>query len=548
MNTIWFLAFISIFLVISCNPEKPKVDFAITNALVYTVDEGFNTATGFIVKGGEIVAIGNGNDLVEKYACDTVIDLKGKPVYPGFIDGHCHFLGYGRTLFNVNLVGTKSKADVLSRVEEFFGNEANGWIQGRGWDQNDWSASVYPDKSELDSIYPDVPVALRRVDGHGLWVNSKALELAGVTADTKVEGGEVLIGDDGDPSGILIDNAADLVLNIIPENIKERDIDALQKAQDNCWAVGLTTVHDAGLPLDDVMFMKEEAEAGRLKMRVYQMVSNETDAIAYFEEHGKIEAGRLNVSSFKCYMDGALGSRGALLSNPYSDNPSNHGLQLTTDSAMEHLVSVAGKIGFQVNTHAIGDAGCKKTLQAYKTYINAPNDFRWRIEHSQVVDPADFTTYAELNIIPSIQATHATSDMYWAEDRLGKERVRTAYAYNDLLKTNGWLIAGSDFPVEGINPLFGFYAATIRKDQKGFPENGFQVENGLSRADALKAMTIWAAKGAFMEKEIGSLEVGKQADFVVLESDLMTADEKTLYDIKVLMTYLSGELVFAIAD
>lgn len=535
-------------IITSCTPEKIDADYAVVNATVYTVDKDFSTTTGFAVKDGKILEVGSKEDLLKKYVCDSIIDVNGKFVYPGFIDGHCHFLGYGRTLFNVDLVGTTSKDDVIQKVSTFFGDSTSGWIQGRGWDQNDWHDASYPSKLDLDHIYPNAPVALRRVDGHALWVNSKALQMAGIEASTQVDGGEVMLGDDGAPNGILVDNAADLVLNIIPENIKERDQEALAKAQANCWAVGLTTVQDAGLPIDDILFMKDQASKGNLKMRVYQMASNDEETVVYFDKNGAIEEGRLTVNSFKCYMDGALGSRGALLSSPYTDHASNSGLQLTNDSSMEALVSIANRIGFQVNTHAIGDEGCKKTLNAYETVLKGGNDRRWRIEHSQVVDPSDIDRYASRNIIPSVQPTHATSDMYWAAERLGEDRVRTAYAYKDLLKSNGWLIAGSDFPVEHINPLYGFYAATVRKDQKGFPENGFQMENSLTREEALKAMTIWAAKGAFMEDLVGSIEPGKAADFVVLEEDLMSADDDRLFDIRVISTYLSGALVYTNKD
>ncbi|MFY0674952.1 MAG: amidohydrolase [Bacteroidia bacterium] len=558
MKKIWFFAISILFILASCQEnKKPKsleraelkrADLIIKNATIYTVDSGFTTAEAMAVKNGEIVFIGSTVELEKQFISEQVSDLDGAYVYPGFADPHCHFLGYARTLLNVDLVGTTSQADVVKKASDFFGENPEGWIQGRGWDQNDWAesgwdVSRFPTKEVLDAAFPNNPVAFRRVDGHAVWVNSKALEMADIFEAQEIDGGEIVTDQNGKPTGILIDNAVGLVLNIIPENVKERDAEAIQRAQQNCFAVGLTFLHDAGLPLDDVLFLKEHYEQEKLRMRIYQMISHEEETVNYFETNGPILSDRFWVRSIKCYMDGALGSRGAWLKQPYHDAGGQSGLQVTQNEAMRTLLQKALKMKFQVNTHAIGDMAVRNTLNLYAEVLDAKSNLKWRIEHSQVVEKEDLALYNKYSIIPSIQATHATSDMYWADERLG-DRIETAYTYQELLKTNGWIMNGSDFPVENINPLFGFYAAVARMDQKGFPEGGFQMENALTREQALKAMTIWAAKGAYLENDLGSLETGKKADFVILEKDLMTAPVEELYKLKVLETYINGESVY----
>lgn len=558
MKNIWFFSIVLLFLVSSCQEKKSSnnltaakpefVDLIIKNAKIYSVDSGFTKAEAIAIKKGEIVFIGSTVEVEKQYKSINVEDLNGAFVYPGFADPHCHFLGYARTLLNVDLVGTASQEDVIEKASDFFGENPEGWVQGRGWDQNDWAesgwdVSQFPSKEALDKAFPNNPVAFRRVDGHALWVNSKALKMAEIRAALKIEGGEVVVDENGEPTGVLLDNAADLVLNIIPENIKGRDAEAIQRAQQNCFAVGLTFLHDAGLPLNDVLFLKEQYEQEKLKMRIYQMISHEEETVDYFEANGPINTDRFWVRSIKCYMDGALGSRGAWLKKPYHDAGGQIGLQVTQNDAMRLLLQRALRMKFQVNTHAIGDMAVKNTLNLYSEVLDGNTNIKWRIEHSQVVDVEDLAMYAKYSIIPSIQATHATSDMYWADERLG-DRIETAYAYQDLLKTNGWILNGSDFPVENINPLYGFYAAVARMDQEGYPEGGFQMENALTREQALRAMTIWAAKGAFLESELGSLELGKKADFVILEKDLMTAPINELYKLKVLRTYINGEQVY----
>ncbi|MCB0736476.1 MAG: amidohydrolase [Bacteroidetes bacterium] len=557
MNRILANILVSVFIVIlimgcdsnpkpnSQNEERLQADILLINGTIYTVDDNNPVVSALAISGDTILAVGKTDSLKNRIDAKQIIDLEGKAVYPGFIDGHCHFLGYGRTLFNVDLVGTTSLGHVVSKTTEFFGPNPKGWVQGRGWDQNDWKSSgwdvsQFPTKKQLDSIYPNNPVALRRVDGHAVWANSLALEMANISNKTVVEGGEILLGKNNEPTGILIDNAADLVLNIIPENIKEKDAEAVQKAQQNCLAVGLTCLMDAGLPLVDVQFLAQQNEEGKLNIRVYQMIKNDSDAIAYFEKNGPIETPNFTVKAIKCYMDGALGSRGAWLKSNYTDALGKSGLQLTPTNEFAELLLKAKNMNFQVGTHAIGDKAVEVVLDEYSKILEPDNDRRWRVEHSQIVDEFDINKYGQHKILPSIQTTHATSDMYWADERLG-DRITTAYAYQDLLKQNQLLINGSDFPVESINPLYGFYAAVNRRDLDGFPEIGFQTNNALTREQALKAMTIWAAYGQFQEDKIGSLEVGKWADFVILEKDIMVVSIEEVPYTKVLATYIAGK-------
>jgi predicted amidohydrolase YtcJ len=401
----------------------------------------------------------------------------------------------------------------------------------------------FPTNDKLNELFPDRAVLLVRIDGHAAIANTKALEAAGVKAGDKMTGGEVEVKN-GKLTGILIDNAIDVVSAKTSHNSEAQILKAIKQAEENCFAVGLTTIDDCGLSAASVEKIKNLQSSGELKMRLYVMLSDEAANYDYLEKSGAIKTDRLNVRSFKVYGDGALGSRGACLLEPYSDKPGHYGFLLSNP---EHFDSVANRIynkGFQMCTHAIGDSGNRIILNIYAKYLKGKNDLRWRIEHSQVVNKNDFSLFGANSIIPSVQPTHATSDMYWAGDRLGSERVKGAYAFNDLKKQNGWLPLGTDFPVEDISTFKTFYAAVIRKDAKGWPENGYQTENALSREETLRGMTIWAAKSNFEEHEKGSLEKGKFADFIILDKDLMKANEKELLDIKVVKTFLGGEKVY----
>lgn len=545
MKTIFSSLFLTaLFLLTSCQ-NKMDADLIITNAKVYTVDSEFSVAESFAVKNGLILATGSTKEILNKYKSEHITDLSGKVVYPGFIDAHCHFYGYGMGLMEAKLDGTKSFAEVLSKLSEFAAGSKPEWILGRGWDQNDWEVKEFPDKTELDKLFPEKPVLLIRIDGHAALANQKALELSGINSKTKVDGGSILLKA-GKLTGLLVDNAVGLVMNAIPAPSSSEISNRLLSAQEMCFAVGLTSVHDAGLGKDVIETIINLNEEGKLKMRIYQMISPSEENFEAFMYKGIYKTPYLNIRSVKLYADGALGSRGARMKKPYSDDKGNYGLWLTPPEKIREIALLADSFGYQVNTHCIGDEANYEVLKIYSEILKTSNDKRWRIEHAQIIDPADMDMFGKYNIIPSVQPTHATSDMYWAEERIGKERMAGAYAYKSLLEQNGWIPDGSDFPVEDINPVYGFFAACVRKDRKMYPENGFQMQDALSREEALRAMTIWAAKAAFEENEKGSLEAGKMADFVICDTDLMTAPDDSLTGLKVEQTWLNGELVYKV--
>ena len=544
MKKIIQLAVIAALFFSSCSPAaKEKADLLIYNATIYTVDSTFSTAEAMVVKDGKILAIGKTADIEKEFEAKEKLDAQGKFIYPGFIDAHAHFVGYGMSLQTVNLTGTNSWDEVIEKVKTFAAAHPEGWITGRGWDQNDWEVKEFPTNEKLDQLFPDRPILITRIDGHAAVANQKALDLAGIKAGDTLTGGEIEEME-GTLTGILIDNAVDLVSSKIPDATPEQFKKALQAAEQNCFAVGLTTIDDCGLSHDAVEGIKKLQTSGDLKMRLYAMLSDEKSNYDYLEKSGAIKTDRLNVRSFKVYGDGALGSRGACLLQPYSDKPDHYGFLLSNP---EHFDSVANWIAqhnFQMCTHAIGDSGNRTMLKIYAKYLKGKNDLRWRIEHAQVINQNDFNLFGTNSIIPSVQPTHATSDMYWAADRLGNERVKGAYAYKQLLQQNGWVPLGTDFPVEDISTFKTFYAAVVRKDAKGFPANGFQMENALTREEALRGMTIWAAKANYEENEKGSLEKGKFADFIILDNDIMKEVPEKLLGISVLKTFLGGEKVY----
>jgi len=534
---------IPVFILFACSQQKKKADLLVYNATIYTVDSSFSTAEAMVITGGKIEAVGKMTDLEKEFESKEKLDAGGKFIYPGFIDAHAHFVGYGLSLQTVNLVGTNSWEEVLEKVKQFAVENTEGWITGRGWDQNDWPEKQFPTNEKLNELFPDRPVLLRRVDGHAAIANQKALDLAGVKAGDTLTGGEIEEME-GTLTGLLIDNAVGLVAAGIPPASEEQFKKALQAAEKNCFAMGLTTIDDCGLGFGSVDRIIALQDKGELKMRLYVMLSDDRENFNYLEKKGVIKTDRLHVRSIKVYADGALGSRGACLLQPYTDKPGWTGFLLSTPA---HFDSVAGYIsqkGWQMCTHAIGDSGNRSMLNIYAKYLKGKNDLRWRIEHAQVVNAADFNLFGAHSIVPSVQPTHATSDMYWAGDRVGSERVKGAYAYKQLLQQNGWIPLGTDFPVEDISTFKTFYAAVVRKDAKGWPAGGYQTENALSREETLRGMTIWAAKANFEEKEKGSLEKGKMADFIILDSDIMKEEPEKILGINVLKTFLSGEKVF----
>lgn len=530
----------------SCNTPRQKADMILINGNIYTVDGQFNTAQAFAVTDGKFVAVGSNDEVLSKYQSDYILDVSGLPVYPGFIDGHCHFFGYGENLVRyANLAGCKSMDEVVERLKEHAEKHPSDWILGRGWDQNLFPGKAFPDNALLEQHFPGRKMMLIRIDGHASLVSKAALASAGIDKNTRIEGGEVLLNKNGEPSGVLIDKADAPVRELIPALTNEEKIQALLEAQDNCFAVGLTSVHDAGLSYEAIELIRSLHTDGRLKMRINTMLNPDDVTLNHYLPKG-IQVGELlSITAVKMFADGALGSRGARMIEPYTDDPKNSGLFLYDSSFYEEIARKAYDAGFQVNMHAIGDAAVRYVLRLYAKFLQGPNDRRWRIEHAQVVHPEDFGLFAANHIIPSIQSTHATSDMYWAAERVGAERMRGAYAQKMLLSQNGWLINGTDFPIEDINPVYTFYAAVFRKDLNGWPQEGFQPENALTREEALKSMTIWAAKGGFEENLKGSIEAGKLADFVVLSADIMKVSQQEVAGARPRFVFSGGKLVYS---
>ncbi|MEI7628305.1 MAG: amidohydrolase [Bacteroidota bacterium] len=536
-----FLLIASLFALASC--ANNKVDTIIHHAVIYTVDSSFTMAEAMAIKDGKIVATGKNDEILKKYTAIESIDAGGKALYPGFIDAHAHFIGYGRSLFQVDLYGTSTWEEAVERVKAFAAKNPDiPWIQGRGWDQNKWPGKTYPTNALLNTLFPNTPVVLQRIDGHASIANQKAMDLAGIKAGQTIVGGSIELKD-GKLTGVLIDNADDKVYQQIPAPTKETYQQWLSAAEKNCFEQGLTTITDCGVGYEDVERIDTLQQEGKLSMRIFAMLSDNDANLEKYLKRGPYKTDKLFVNGFKVYADGALGSRGACLIQPYQDKAGWSGFLLRNKSHYDSLAQVLAGTKFQMCTHAIGDSANREILHVYNKYLKGKNDRRWRIEHAQIINVNDFNLFGSASIVPSVQPTHATSDMYWAAERLGTERLKGGYAYKQLLQQNGWIPLGTDFPVEDISPFKTFLASAVRKDAKGFPANGFQMENALSREETIRGMTIWAAKASFLEKEVGSLEVGKKADFILLDKDLMKVPDNEILQTKVLATYLGGKKV-----
>ena len=532
------------FVLCSCH-SKQAADLILHHGRVYTVDSAFGTVEAFAVKDGKIVATGKNEDILNAWTADSMVDAKGKSVYPGFIDAHAHFVGYGRSLFEVNLYDCNNWDEVVGRVKKFADEHKDlYWIRGRGWDQNKFPGKQYPNNNELNKLFHGKHVVLlERVDGHAAIASEDALNLADIHPSQKIEGGEIETKN-GKLTGLLIDNAVDLVSRKVPNPTKADYEKWLGAAQKNCFAQGLTTITDCGLMYYDIAMIDTLQREDKLQMRMYVMLSDDTANFSRYLAKGPYKTDKLFVKGVKAYADGALGSRGACLLAPYDDQMGWQGFLLNKPAHYDSLAKMLVNTDFQLCTHAIGDSGNRMILQVYNKYLQGRNDKRWRIEHAQVVNEKDFDLFGKTSVIPSVQPTHATSDMYWAKDRIGEERLKGGYAYKQLLQQHGWMPLGTDFPVEDISPFKTFYAAVVRKDAKDFPAGGFQIENNLTREQAIRGMTTWAAKADFLEKELGSIELGKKADFVILDKDLMVAQEGELLGVKVEGTYSGGKKVY----
>lgn len=527
-------------------------DLIVTNARIYTVDPNRPMVEAMVIRDGRVAFTGASRSAMTMRGPNTqVLDLNGRTVIPGMIDAHVHLLNLGNSLRNVDLVGTTSYDQVIERVvERARTTPAGQWILGRGWDQNDWGDTRFPTHDALSRAVPNHPVVLTRVDGHATLVNEAALRAAGVTAQTAdPDGGRIERKADRSPGGVLVDRAMGLVNRVVPAMSPAQTKEAVQAAikEMNRW--GLTSVHDAGVGRNVIDVYEEVAREGHFDIRDYVMVANDDAAINHYFERGPqsgLYDNRLWIKAIKISVDGALGSRGAALIEPYSDDPNNNGLALVPPGRVKDVATRALQRGFQVNVHAIGDRANRTVLDEFEQSLRETQvtDHRFRIEHAQIIHPDDVPRFAQLGVIPSMQASHQTSDMYWAVNRIGPTRVLGSYAWRSLLNTGVVIANGSDLPVELTNPLISFMASVSRQDAKGWPAGGWYPEQRMTREEALKSMTIWAAYAGFMEKEVGSLETGKLADFVVLDQDIMRVPPELILSTNVLATYLGGRAVY----
>ena len=534
------LALLLISSLVVANDAEPT---AWINANGYTIgaDGKLMQFSQMLVEADEIVAIGHAISMPDDV---KVIDAQGKTVLPGLIDAHGHILGLGQGLFEIDLRGTRSEAEAVKRVKDFIGlNPQADWVVGRGWNQVLWDNQQFPSKSSLDALNIDKPIVLSRIDGHASWVNSAALQVAGIdSATTSPSGGEIVKDAQGQPTGLLIDNAMYIVEKNIPPVDDRLLAKYLDKASEHLLSLGITSAHDAGISAQVVDFFTRSAPD--LDFRIYAMIAATDPQLSQLLQKGHIadDAGMLSIRSVKVYGDGALGSRGAALIAPYSDDPDNVGLLVTSEEAMPDLFREVIGAGFQLNYHAIGDRANRLGLETFaQTFKIFPeNNARHRIEHAQVIAPEDLTLFPKYGIIASMQPTHATSDMNMAEDRLGKHRLQGAYAWQTLLEMGADIAFGSDFPVELANPFHGLHAAITRQNAEGKPKGGWLGHEAVTREQAFKGFTLDAAYAAFQEDMIGSLEVGKQADFIIIDRDIFTVDEGLIRDTQVLETWVAG--------
>jgi predicted amidohydrolase YtcJ len=522
-----------------------NADLAVTNARIYTVNPRQPVSSAMAVRAGKIVAVGR--EALNLIGPNTkVIDAHGLAVIPGLIDSHGHVRAFGTSLETLDLRGIKSENEIADRVRAAAKQAKPGeWILGRAWDQNLWQVKQFPTAKSITDAAPDNPVALTRVDGHAIWANQKALDLADVNAATKdPQGGRIMRTASGAPAGVLLDNAQALVSSKIPEPNQEQVERRILHALTECARLGMTTVHDAGVPQSDIDAYHSLAAKGMMPMRAYVMVAGKSAALDPWLAKGPEIGDYVTIRAIKLVSDGALGSRGAAMLEPYSDDPGNRGLPILDRAAIRAVAEKAVARGFQVNTHAIGDAANRAALDAYADVLKGSNDKRFRIEHAQVVAPEDFEKFRRYSIVASMQPTHATSDMPWAQDRIGPLRIKGAYAWQTLMKIGVHVPSGSDFPVENANPIWGFYSAVTRQDHEGRPAGGWFPNQKMTREEALRNWTLEGAYAAFEEKTKGSLEPGKLADFVMLSDDIMTIPEAAIWKTRVKLTVVGGKVVY----
>ncbi|MCP4723637.1 MAG: amidohydrolase [bacterium] len=555
-KAMFYLALLSYFLYLNCS-NSDNADLVLKNGKIATVDENFSIVEAVAVKDARIIFTGSNSEIGQFIGDNTeVVDLDGKLALPGLIDAHAHLHSLGNELANLDITGTTGFSQIIDIVAERVRSAEPGeWILGGRWDHNDWPDKKFPVHDALSRISPDNPVYLRRVDGNSAFANAKALEIAGITKDTPdPTGGVIHRKSNGEPSGVLINRAMNIVLEHIPPDSDEYFERKFLQAVESCLSVGLTGVHEAGIGDKAVRLYKKLIDEERLDLRLYAMLGDqenpeqEGDLVSFFRQRKIDNYGDhfLSVKSIKLFFDGALGSRGAAFFDPYTDDPDNNGLLRVTPDYIYRVSKAALEVGMGVNTHCIGVRGNRLCIDAYEKALleNPTEDHRFRIEHAQIVRDEDIQKFKELDIIPAMQPTHCTSDMYFVEDRVGHERAKGAYAWRSYIDAGMVIPSGSDFPVESNNPMLGIYAAVTRQDKEGYPEGGWFPEQRMTIEEAVKGFTIWAAYGAFQENILGSIEVGKLADFTVLDKDILTIQPIDILSAKTLYTIVGGKIRF----
>jgi len=552
MKKWWILPAVVFMLISGCSTSQNQEITVFTNANGYTLQgDSLVKFSTLVVKDGKVDAVGD-EGITNNYDYYHSIDIEGKTLLPGLIDAHGHVMGLGFQELNINIAGIETLEATLDSIKAYA--EANPeleWIQGRGWNQTLWPENEFPTAQDLDKVVSDRPVWLSRVDGHAGWANTKAMEMAGIDEDTPdPKGGKIIRDENGKATGIFIDAAESYISSVVPDPTEKENERALEEALKQMSSVGLTSVHDAGIGTDTWELYTAFADQGKLTTRIYAMIGGAGEAFDSLSQNGPIESyanDLLSLRSVKLYSDGALGSRGAALIEPYSDDPDNRGLLFYEQEEMNRMVSKVVSEGYQANIHAIGDRGNRVVLNALENAINEfdARGLRHRIEHAQIVALKDIPRFAAMDLIASMQPTHATSDMNMAEDRVGPERIKGGYAWQRFLDQGTVVAAGSDFPVEHSNPFYGLYSAVTRQDHQGNPPSGWYAEQAMSRLEAFRAFTLDAAYAAHQEDVLGSLEKGKWADFIIIDQDYFNTEESNIWEINVLETWLAGKKIYS---
>ena len=528
-------------LMTSCFKGK-NADLVVFNAKIHSMDDGDHVSQAMAIKDGKILEVGPDRQIMNKYAASETVDAEGKDIYPGFTDAHGHILSLVKQRLNCNLVGSASFNEVLVRLEKYASKSKREFVVGNGWDQSLWGEKELPTNDKLNELFPNRAVAIFRVDGHAVLVNDYFLKKAGIIAATKIPGGMIVL-QDGKCTGLLVDNAMDKIVKMIPDFTEKQKIEAILEIQEELFQYGITAVHEAGIDIKDIALFKKMIDNKSLYLEVYAMLLPTDENFKFVEKNGIYKYKNLSIRSFKVFADGALGSRGACLKHAYSDMPNHFGMLTTTIAEINRISDFCQKHGYQMNTHAIGDSTNKVIIDVIQKESELNPGHRWRIEHAQVLDLKDIARLKESGAIPSVQPTHAVSDMRWAEDRLGKDRMKGAYAYQSLIDQCGMIAIGTDFPIEHFNPFLTIHAAVQRKNSDDIPGGGFEILEAISFSDCIKGMTIWAATASFEEGRLGSLEKGKDATFVIFESPVRST--AIFQENFAKMTFIKGKKVYS---